>query len=127
MKDYKNYVIDYTHVMFKQLIPPKHIDNNKIEQKTLTLVVEDDLFFNKLVFVWEWVFVSVGAVVVVVVVPDAFVTWSAGNDSGTVCNVGLIVADILKQKVQLSFLFYLKYVDFNIRKLIISTMFINTE
>lgn len=106
--------------MFKQLIPPKKISTTTKLNKTLTLVVEDDLFFNKLVFVWEWVFVSVGAVVVVVVVPDAFVTWSAGNDSGTVCNVGLIVADILKQRVQLSFFFYLKYVDFNIRKLIIS-------
>lgn len=55
-------------------------------------------------FVWEWddfvVVVSVGTVVDVVVVvvaavvPVELVIWSAGNDSGTVCSVVLIVVDI---------------------------------
>lgn len=49
--------------------------------------------------VCEWdddllVLVSVGTVDVAVV-PDEFVTWSAGNDSGTVCNVVRIVVDIV--------------------------------
>lgn len=82
--------------------------------KTLTLVV-DDLFFNKLVFVWEWDFVSVGAVVVVVVVPD--VTWSAGNDSGTVCSVGLIVADIFDKLGRFEFSSFAFYNKLKIRRL----------
>lgn len=57
---------------------------------------DDVLPFND-AFVWEWedfvVVVSVGTVVVVV--PDEFVIWSAGNDSGTVCSVDLIVVDIV--------------------------------
>lgn len=38
--------------------------------------------------------VSVGTVDVAVV-PEEFVTWSAGNDSGTVCNVVRIVVDMV--------------------------------
>lgn len=60
----------------------------------LITLVDDARVFNDAEFVCEWDFVSVGAVVVDVV-PDAFVTWSAGNDSGTVCNVVLIVVDIV--------------------------------
>lgn len=80
---------------------PKNNENNGIKIKfkkiwiKLTLV-DDDLCFRD-VFVCEWddlvVVVSVG-IVVVAVVPDEFVMWSAGNDSGTVCSVDLIVADI---------------------------------
>lgn len=47
---------------------------------------------------WEWDdFVAVGSAgaVEVTVVPNGLVIWSAGNDSGTVCNVDRIVVDIL--------------------------------
>lgn len=59
--------------------------------------VEDVLPLTELV--WEWddlaVDVSVGAVVTVVL--NGFVIWSAGNDSGTVCNVDRIVVDIFER------------------------------
>lgn len=66
-------------------------------------LVDDCLPFND-AFVWEWedfvVAVSAGTVVVVVVVvvPDELVMWSAGNDSGTVCSVVLIVVDMFAYK-----------------------------
>lgn len=72
-------------------------NNEKACQLDQLTLVDDDLCLRD-AFVWEWddlvVVVSVGTVVVAVV-PDEFVMWSAGNDSGTVCNVDLIVADMI--------------------------------
>lgn len=72
---------------------------------TLTLA-DDDRVFSDDAFECEcdddFDVVSVGAVAVVVV-PDALVTWSAGSDSGTVCNVVRIVADIVAYKIELLF------------------------
>lgn len=66
-----------------------------ILQKIKYTFVEDVLpLIEELV--WEWddlaVVVSVGTLATVV--PEGFVIWSAGNDSGTVCNVERIVVDI---------------------------------
>lgn len=63
-------------------------------QQKLTLVVEV-LVLIAAEFVCVWVFV-VSAGVELVVVLVLFVTWSAGNDSGTVWSVVLIVVDIFK-------------------------------
>lgn len=57
------------------------------------------------VLVWEWdgfvVVVSVVAVVATAVL-IWLVIWSAGSDSGTVCKVDLIVADIVRVFVDAS-------------------------
>lgn len=87
----------------------------------LTLVDEDRVSSRVLIaveFECRWGLASVGAVVVAAVVPDAFVTWSAGSDSGTVCNVVRIVADIVSSRAVVN--------DVSVTDLYVFPLFTNT-
>lgn len=87
------------HICFSgTTITFEYNDNNILLSQNsfiLTLAAdEEDRVLSAAELVVEWVFVSGTAAGCSAALAAEFVTWSAGNDSGTVCNVVRIVVDI---------------------------------